>query len=237
MRRILSIRRWTRKRFPGESESRKGVEGGKPQALLGRRNDGPPDCRVDGMIVEYDLAILECHAKFLPELVKINRSWLIAHLLVEALQHIGAGGAVSDGKRLFDVPVLADDATLIQDCAQGILQPFAVSRALPNLNVSDKAEHRSSPIRTSPGRRPVQTLVAGGGLSLGHVKNELLPHLGQRKLAHLRSGHRLNVGRNPFFNPVVILRHRGERQVNHLVGQYPIVFQGIRFCPSVPQQR
>ena len=30
----------------------------------------------------------------------------------------------------------------------------------------------------------------------------------------------------------MILRHRGERQMNHLVGQYPIVFQSIDFRPS-----
>src|ERR1019366_7490007 len=114
-----------RNRFSGQSESSKGADSGKPQALIGGRNDGGPNCRVNGVIIEYDLAILQCHAKFLPDLVKIYRSWLIAQLLVEALQYIGASGAVPDRKRPFHIPILADDATLIQNCAQGILYPFA----------------------------------------------------------------------------------------------------------------
>ena len=183
-----------RNRFLCRWQSLTGADGGKRQAQTGRRNNGRPNCCVHGVIIKYDLAILECHADFLPELVKINGIWFITHLLVEALQHIGAGGAVSDSQCPFHLLVLGDDAALVQNRPQEILQPFAVSSALQNLNVSDQAEHRSSPIRASPSRCLVQTSVAGGRLSFGHVKDELLPHPSHRKLAHLRSGHRLNVG-------------------------------------------
>lgn len=53
-------------------------------------------------------------------------------------------------------PILGDDAAETQNCAQGILQPYAISGLLPNLNVKDKAQDSPFPIRTAPGRRLVQ---------------------------------------------------------------------------------
>src|ERR1019366_7109821 len=97
------------------------ADSGKPQALVERRNDRPPNCLVDGMIIKYDFAIPKCHAKFLPDLVKIDGSWFIPHVFVEALQDIGANCAVSDSKGPFDVPFFGDNTAVIQNCPQGIL--------------------------------------------------------------------------------------------------------------------
>ena len=140
-------------------------------------NNGLPNWGVVGIIIKYYFAIVESYAKFLPEMPQIDGIWIIAHFFVETVQHVGVGRLVSNRKYPLDVPRSLVITPPWSELRAGNLVTLAVLCALSNLDVSDQTEHCSAPIRSSPGRRVVETSIAGGGLSLWHVKNELLPHL------------------------------------------------------------
>jgi hypothetical protein len=62
-------------------------------------------------------------------------------------------------------------------------------------------------------------------LSLGHAGKHTVPHVGCGQLAILRPGDGLQVGRQPFFQPMVFVRKRGDREVEEFVGHGPIGFK------------
>ena len=78
----------------------------------------------------------------------------------------------------------------------------------------------------------VETLVSGIGLAFGHVAGELVPHSRGGLLARLSPRHWLNVDRDAFFDPVLVPGHAGKCQVDHLMGQHPVVIQFVNFSFS-----
>jgi hypothetical protein len=71
--------------------------------------------------------------------------------------------------------------------------------------------------------RVIQPLVAGSGQPLRHSIHDLAPYALGCQSSNLGSGNRLNVGRYSFFDPMMALLYGGKAEMNHLVGQHPIV--------------
>ncbi len=109
-----------------------------------------------------------------------------------------------------------------KNAAERILQAFAVMGLLVDANIGNQAEHRASPIGASPGRGAIETLVAGLGFAFRHIAYHVMPHCGRRELAGLNASDGLDIGGNAFFNPVMLLGHGGEREVDHFVGEHPV---------------
>src|SRR6266481_3503792 len=72
--------------------------------------------------------------------------------------------------------------------------------------------------------RVIQSMVAWLRLAFRHVTNELFPDLSLGHQSRLRTGHRLNVSRDSFFKPVMVVIHGREREVDHLMDQHPVIF-------------
>src|SRR5262249_1812911 len=78
------------------------------------------------------------------------------------------------------------------------------------------------PIGTPPGMRIIQAAISWCRLPLRHIPNHIAPDFLRSKLADPSSCHRLNIDRLPFFDPMMLIFLRGERQMHHLMGRYPI---------------
>jgi hypothetical protein len=50
----------------------------------------------------------------------------------------------------------------VEDAAKGVLEPEAILRPLPDLDVGEEIEERAAPVGPAPGRRAIEALVTGG---------------------------------------------------------------------------
>jgi hypothetical protein len=67
-----------------------------------------------------------------------------------------------------------------------------------------------------------KAFVAGLRLAFGHAIEHVAPDLFRRQLAGLHTCDGLDVSRETFFHPVLIVGHRGEGRVDELMGDGPI---------------
>jgi len=85
----------------------------------------------------------------------------------------------------------------------------------------------------------IEPLISRLRFALWHVAKQISPHLFGSKLAGLYPRNGFNVNRYAFFDPMVVFRHRGERQMDHLVRQCPVTVepcQGSRSANRNPDQ-
>ena len=68
----------------------------------------------------------------------------------------------------------------------------------------------------------VETFVAGLRLAFGHAVEHVAPDLFCRQFAGLHARNGLDVGRETFFHPVLIIGQRREGHVDELMGDGPI---------------
>jgi hypothetical protein len=73
--------------------------------------------------------------------------------------------------------------------------------------------------------RVIQPLVAGSRQALRHAIHHLAPYALGSQSSNLGSGNRLNVGCYSFFGPMMTFLYRWKTEMNHFVGQYPIVVE------------
>jgi hypothetical protein len=77
--------------------------------------------------------------------------------------------------------------------------------------------------------RVIEPLVAGSRQALRHAIHHLAPYALGSQSSNLGSGNRLNVGCYSFFDPMMTVLYRWKTEMNHLVGQHPIVVEiGLR---------
>lgn len=89
--------------------------------------------------------------------------------------------------------------------------------------VRDEAEQRPAPVGAAPSGRAVEALIPRPGLALGNLSPQIGPE-GSRRLAAIpKAQQRLQVGGDAFFKPVVGAIEIGQRGVDQLVGENPIV--------------
>jgi len=98
-------------------------------------------------------------------------------------------------------------------------------RLLPNLHVGEQTKHGATPIGASPGVGTIEPLISRLRFALWHVAKQISPHLFGSKLAGLYPRNGFNVNRYAFFDPMVVFRHRGECQMDHLVRQCPVTVE------------
>src|SRR5262249_49196711 len=115
------------------------------------RGNGLPNGGLRSFIVDDDVAIFKSEAQLVPEPRQIHRRRLITHLAIKFLQDASASRPVADNESFLNLPVLGNAATLVHNCAQGILQAFSVAGAFANLHVSHETEKCSTPVGSSPG--------------------------------------------------------------------------------------
>src|SRR6516225_2606528 len=96
---------------------------------------------------------------------------------------------------------------------------------LANTYVGNQAEHRSTPVGATPGVSVVQALIAAIWFAIWHVANYLLPHFLCFQLSSLHACDRFHINRNPLFDPVMVVCHRGKCEMDHLVGEHPVIVE------------
>src|SRR5215831_6215208 len=100
-----------------------------------------------------------------------------------------------------------------------------ITGALAYFGVGECAKEHAAPIGASPGVRVIEALVARLRQTFGETFHQVVPYALRRKIPRLDPGNRLHVGRESFFDPVMLSINRWERQVHHLVGHYPVALE------------
>jgi len=139
-----------------------------------------------------------------------------------------AGGGIAHGQRLCERPVLADVAAMIHNAAQRVLKPHAIVRLLANLHVGQQAELRAAPVGEPPGLREVEAFVAGRRIALRHVAHHVPPDFARGQQPVMHAGDRLNIGREAFFDPMMIVLLGRKGRMHHLVRHHPVAVQIVR---------
>src|SRR5258707_5155417 len=103
-----------------------------------------------------------------------------------------------------------------------MLQTLRIVCLAANLNVSQKAKQRSSPVGSPPSMSVIQSAISSLGETLRHVPNQIKPHLLHSELPRLNPSDRFDIGSNPFFDPMMLFIHGGKSEVNHFMGQHPV---------------
>ena len=73
-------------------------------------------------------------------------------------EHVGAGGAIANGKRLTQRPIMINGAAIGDDGAKSVLETLVILGLAADLDVGDETEHCSAPVGATPGMRLVQSL-------------------------------------------------------------------------------
>ena len=76
---------------------------------------------------------------------------------------MGSGGCVAGLEDLANRPVLIDRAACVDDGSQCVFKTFLIVGSLPDGDVGQQTELRSSPVGAAPGVGAVEALVAGAG--------------------------------------------------------------------------
>ena len=84
---------------------------------------------------------------------------------------------IADRQRLVQRPLMIDGPALRHDGAQRVLQAFFVARLPANFDIGNQAEHCPAPVRSAPGVRVIQPLVARSRFALVHVAHHVVPYL------------------------------------------------------------
>ena len=187
-----------------------------------RRGDRATDVRERRAVVELHAAAGDAHTKAPPHVVEIHMLRVSRHPGVKVTQDVQTRGAVANVERLRQWPANCHRAAGVHDRAQRIVERASVLRLLPDPDVSDEAEQRAAPVRTSPCRRSVEPAIAWLRLSVRKPGHEIRPNLGCGKLTDARARDWLHVCRNALFDPQVVARHVREGEMHHLVGQHPV---------------
>src|SRR5258705_1784512 len=108
-----------------------------------------------------------------------------------------------------------------------MLEPAPVVSALPDGNISAKAEKGSTPVGSTPGGRVIEPPIARFGLALRQAVYEVSPSLLGCQDSRPGAGNRFHIGRQPLLEPMVSLSQRRNRQVDHLVREHPVVRQTL----------
>src|SRR5579862_1822724 len=176
-------------------------------------------------VVEDDAVIAADYAQLLPQIGQIHRNRLRSHLAIKLDQHFTMRRLVADLDDTLKRPVGLNRPARAVDGPQRILETFGIACLFSNLDVRQEAEHRAPPVSPAPGMRVIEPLVACCRQPLRHAIHHLAPHALGSQSSNLSSGNRLHIGRYPFFDPMMTFLYRWKTEVNHLVGQDPIVVE------------
>jgi hypothetical protein len=136
-----------------------------------------------------------------------------------------ADGRIAGAQHALDRPVGRQTTACAQHRPQRVLQAEAQLRAPADVDVGEQAEHRPTPIGARPGVRAVETLVAGLRHAARHGAQLLGPHVRLAAVAGLHTCHALDVDRQPFRQPGMLLAGVGQGEMRHLVHQHPVRIQ------------
>src|SRR5215470_12409050 len=92
-----------------------------------------------------------------------------------------------------------------------------------DFNVGQETKERASPIGARPGVCMVEPLVAGLWKSLMEIPDEFEPHAMSVEVAGADARDRFDVCRKTFFDPMMIVFDGWEAQMDHFVGQHPVI--------------
>ena len=148
---------------------------------------------------------------------------LVFHFLVEWDEDGDASRSVSDFQGFLQIPFLLNVSAGVEDSAQRVLQTFLVIGFLVNFDVGEQAEKRAAPIGASPGVSVVEAFVAWAGQAFGHVAHDFEPHLIYIHVMGADTGEGFDVNGDAFFDPVMAVVNIGKSEMDHFVGEHPIV--------------
>jgi len=160
--------------------------------------------------------------KFFPKLGQIHRMRCVLHLRIQFLQNRNANGAIARLKRALQTPIFPDRTTRLQDPAERFLETFCVLGPPSDFDIRQQTKKRAAPVGSSPGRRMIETAIAGLGQALRQITHYVGPRLRRAQIAAAHTSDRLDVGREPFLDPMVFVRHAGKSEMHHLVRHQPV---------------
>src|SRR5260370_228968 len=154
--------------------------------------------------------------------MQVHADRLVLHSCVQRLKNTYPNCAVTGSERILKIPFLPDVAAGVENAAKGMLQTLRIVCLAANLNVSQEAKQRSSPVGSPPSVCVIQSAISCVRETLRHIPNQIKPHLLRFEMSRLNPSDRFDIGSNALFDPMMIIVHSRKSQVNHFMGQHPV---------------
>src|SRR5207248_6197472 len=186
------------------------------------RDAAPYVCKL-GTIIKHHLSAVCSDAKLCPNVCQIDLQRFVFHFAIELLKYFGAGRFISNLEHTLHEPIFfVQRSTLRDDCAQRILQPHTITCTLTNRDICAYAKEGPTPICPGPGVGIVKPAIPRFRLTFWHVTDHVSPNPCRLQLSCLHASNRLDISCQTLFDPVMLRRHIGERQVDKLVRHRPV---------------
>lgn len=156
-------------------------------------------------VVEEDTFRTIADSELAPESGQVYLDWGRTPRFVKVFKHRRPCFLICDGKYPLNRPFAFDRTVGVNNGSKSILEPEEVLRLLTDSNVCNHAEERTTPISASPGVRIVDASIQAPRLPVWHPVYHSPPHLLLGKKSSLKAGYRLNVGRDTFLKPMLIV--------------------------------
>ncbi len=115
--------------------------------------------------------------------------------------------------------------TGIENGGERVLERLLSKSAFANADVCNQAKQSAAPIGSPPGVGTVESSVTISGKTLGHITHQVVPHALDVQGPGARARKRLEVGRKPLFEPQVRFVEIRAGEMEHLMGEHPIVVE------------